>query len=108
MSYFSTILIAALQHPDQSFREHLVKKIDSWINSKNLKHSKQSIEDSINQCKGTLIEPFFLGRTHLYSSILLSMLAFTKEENQSVVRLISQDSYGVDTGGCLLKNDLTI
>ena len=107
MSYFSTILFAALQHPDQSFREHLVKKIDSWINSKNLKHSKQSIEDSINQCKGTLIEPFFLGRTHLYSSILLSMLAFTKEENQSVVRLISQDSYGVDTGGCLLKNDLT-
>ena len=82
MSYFSTILIAALQHPDQSFREHLVKKIDLWINSKNLKHSKQSIENSINQCKGTLIEPFFLGRTHLYSSILLSMLAFTKEENQ--------------------------
>ena len=107
MSYFSTILIAALQHPDKSFREHLVKKIDSWINSKNLKHSKQSIENSINQCKGTLIEPFILGGKHLYSSILLSMLAFTKEENQKVVRLISQDAYGADSGGCLLKDDLT-
>ena len=107
MSYFSTILIAALQHPDQSFREHLVKKIDLWINSKNLKHGKQSIENSINQCKGTLIEPFILGGIHLYSSILLSMLAFTKEENQKVVRLISQDAYGADSGGCLLKADLT-
>ena len=107
MSYFSTILIAALQHPDKSFREHLVKKIDLWINSKNLKHDKQSIENSINQCKGTLIEPFILGGIHLYSSILLSMLAFTKEENQKVVRLISQDAYGADSGGCLLKDDLT-
>ena len=107
MSHFSTVLIAALEHPDQSFREHLSNKIDHWIRSKKPKHSKQSIEKAILECKGTPIEPFILGKKHFYISLILAMLAFTKEENQRVVRLMSQDTYGVYTGGCLLKDDLS-
>jgi hypothetical protein len=75
--------------------------------SKKPKHSKDSIKNAILECKGTPIEPFILRGKHFYISLILSMLAFTKEENQSVVRLMSEDTYGVDTGGCLLKDDLS-
>ena len=103
MSHFSNVLIAALEHPDQDFREHLSNKIELWIRSKKPKHSKQSIEKAILECKGTLIEPFILRKKHFYISLILAMLAFTKQENQRVVRLMSEDTYGVYTGGCLLR-----
>ena len=107
MSHFLNVLIAALEHPDAAFREQLSNKIDLWISSKKPKHSRQSIEKAILECKGTPIEPFTLRKKQLYISSILSMLAFTKEENQRVVRLMSEDTYGVNTGGCLLKDDLS-
>ena len=107
MSHFLNVLIAVLEHPDAAFREHLSNKIDLWINSKKPKHSRQSIEKAILECKGTPIEPFILRKKQFYISSILSMLAFTKEENQKVVRLMSEDTYGVNTGGCLLKDDLS-
>jgi len=107
MSHFLNILIASLEHPDKTFREHLSNKIDLWISSKKPKHSKDSIEKAILECKGTPIEPFILRKKHLHVSLMLAMLAFTKEENQRVVRLVSEDTFGVNTGGCLLKDDLS-
>ena len=107
MSHFLNVLIATLEHPDPAFREHLSNKIDLWISSKKPKHSKKSIEKAILECKGTPIEPFILRKKHLHVSLMLAMLAFTKEENQRVVRLISEDTYGLNTGGCLLKDDLS-
>ena len=107
MSHFLNVLIAALEHPDAAFREQLSNKIDLWIMSKKPKHSRQSIEKAILECKGTPIEPFILRKKQFYISSILSMLAFTKEENQRVVRLMSEDTYGVNTGGCLLKDDLS-
>ena len=107
MSHFLNVLIAALEHPDAAFREQLSNKIDLWISSKKPKHSRQSIEKAILECKGTPIEPFTLRKKQLYISSILSMLAFTKEENQRVVRLMSEDTYGSNTGGCLLKDDLS-
>ena len=107
MSHFLNVLIATLEHPDPAFREHLSNKIDLWIMSKKPKHSKESIKKAILECKGTPIEPFILRKKQFYISSILSMLAFTKEENQRVVRLMSEDTYGVNTGGCLLKDDLS-
>ena len=107
MSHFLNVLIAAQEHPDTAFREHLSNKIDLWISSKEPKHSRESVEKAILGCKGTPIEPFILRKKHFYISSILSMLAFTKEENQKVVRLMSEDTYGVNTGGCLLKDDLS-
>ena len=107
MSHFLNVLIAALEHPDAAFREQLSNKIDLWISSKKPKHSRQSIEKAILECKGTPIEPFILRKKQFYISSILSMLAFTKEENQRVVRLMSEDTYGVNTGGCLLRDDLS-
>ena len=107
MSHFLNVLIAAQEHPDTAFREHLSNKIDLWISSKKPKHSRQSIVKAILGCKGTPIEPFILRKKQFYIASILSMLAFTKEENQKVVRLMSEDTYGVNKGGCLLKDDLS-
>lgn len=106
-SSFPIVLYTALNHPDKDLRNRLEKSLEDWLLKNRSNISDHDIHQSFNQCKGTELEPFYLKGPHLKASTILSKLAFTDVYKQNKIRIISEDTYGTDLGGCILNKDLS-
>lgn len=106
-SSFPIVLLAALKHPDADLRKRLEKSIDDWISNKGKKVPEKDLKNSFDQCKGTVLEPFYIKGLHLKASTMLSQLAFSDAHQVNLVRILSEDAFGTNYGGCVIRKDLT-
>jgi|AACY02.9.fsa_nt_gi hypothetical protein len=104
MSNLSTLLFTLYSHPKKEKREYYKNKIICWINNKNPKYQFSEIQQVIKSENGTVIEPFWLDDIHLDAATILTQLAFTEYENVQQVKILSCDTYGIDTGGLFISN----
>ena len=106
-SSFPIVLFVALKHPDENLRNRLEKSIAEWILYKGTAVSEKDLKKSFDQCEGTDLEPFYIKGPHLKASIMLSQLAFSDAHQMDKVRILSEDAYGTDFGGCVIQKNLS-
>ena len=99
------ILLAAIEHPNKSFREQLWDRLDKWL----LDHSP-TIEDAevlsiIKGQSGTFYEPFRLEQNSTKLAIFLTRLALSEKIGMSRFRIVSEDTIG-NTGGLIITKKL--
>ena len=98
-------LLAASDHPDAAFREHLKEQIEAWVSSLGPRHSVDETLALLESCRGTVLEPFTLDDTEASIAALLARIAFSREFDQSRLRVVSNQTLG-SRGGCVLTNSL--
>ncbi len=102
---FPLIFYSALSHPDKSFRVQLMDSIRSWVDTLDPVYTEDQIQTVINNCTGTILEPFLLNNQDIEISTILIRMAFSKAFNQTRFRLVSRETLGSE-GGCVLTNNL--
>ena len=98
-------LLAASDHPDAEFRSHLMQQVDAWVSSLAPRHSTPDLLALLGACKGTVLEPFHINDGEAGIAALLGQIAFSKEFDQTRLRVVSTQTLG-DKGGCVLTNNL--
>ena len=95
MSHFLNVLIAAQEHPDTAFREHLSNKIDLWISSKEPKHSRESIEKAI------VTSDLGLSPNNDGNLIRLTIPALTEDRRKELVKIVHKT---IEEGRVAIRN----
>jgi hypothetical protein len=92
------ILLAAKDHPDTKFRNHLWLILDKWLDAKSPPINSDVISKKLLEQSGTLLEPFRIDDDDKRISIFLTKLAFVKKSPASRFRIVSSDTMGNDGG----------
>ena len=98
------ILLAANEHPDETFRAHLWSCLDAWLDKQSSTLTHDEIEAILSNQKGTFLEPFRLEGAARRTALFLSRLAFAETSSASRFRIVSQDSIG-NTGGLVITSN---
>ena len=98
-------LLAASDYPDPAFREHLNEQIEAWVLSLKPRYSATEVLEHLGQCSGTVLEPFTLDDAEAGTAALLARIAFSREFDQTRLRVVSNQTLG-SRGGCVLTNNL--
>ncbi len=98
-------LLAAFDYPDAEFRSHLMQQVEVWVSSLAPRHSAPDLLALLGACKGTVLEPFHLNDDEAGIAALLGQIAFSKEFDQTRLRVVSTQTLG-SKGGCVLTNNL--
>ena len=98
------ILLAANEHPDETFRIRLWSCLDAWLETQSSTFTYEEIEAILSDQKGTFLEPFRLEGAAKRTALFLSRLAFAEASPASRFRIVSQDSIG-NTGGLVITSN---
>lgn len=92
------ILLAARDHPEASFRDHLWNELEDWLASKGQTLDEEKVENIFGSQKGTFLEPFrMMGEDRKIANFLVR-LALSADIGISRFRVVSQDTIG-NSGG---------
>jgi len=98
------ILLAANEHPNETFRIHLWSCLDAWLDTQSSTLTYDEIESILSNQKGTFLEPFRLEGAARRTALFLTRLSFTEASSASRFRIVSQDSIG-NTGGLVITSN---
>jgi len=99
------ILLAAIDHPDKSFRAQLWNNLDKWLIDQSPIFDDAEAASIIDAQRGTFLEPFRLENGAKKVGIFLTRLALSKKVSTSRFRLVSEDTIG-NSGGLIITRQL--
>ncbi len=99
------LFFAAVQHPDDDFRRELKKLLGDWVQTLGPLCTMQEVTKALQNCKGTLLEPFILEPEDMEIAGMLVRMAFSKAYEQTRFRIVSRETLG-GAGGCIMTSNL--
>jgi hypothetical protein len=98
------ILLAANDHPEPDFREHLWSRLDDWLDLQEPMIDHRGMDSIVSHQTGTFLEPFRLAGDARRTALFLTRLALRQNSPASRFRLVSEDTIGNEGGLVITKN----